>query len=267
VAGLLTEADLLKARGGQTVLHEGLSRLAITPATLLLARRDDIQEYFEVHIEQGTRLEEAGIDVGVVTSIVGIRSKWMCFSGQAAHAGTTPMSKRADALWGAMAFVAAARDLVMSNFPEGVMNVGQLEVAPGAFNIVPAEVRLALEFRHGANDQLDRMESALLETAQHIAQQYKLQLDTQQVSNEMPAVMSQRLIRAIDAAADDLHLSHMRMASFAGHDAMCISKIAPSAMIFVPSVKGISHSPYELTHSQDIINPAAILLQIVTSIR
>jgi N-carbamoyl-L-amino-acid hydrolase len=262
VAGQLTPEHLDQARGGQEQLEAGLQRLGITRESILAARRDPAKlvAFVELHIEQGTRLEEAGIDIGVVTSIVGIRSHWLRFVGQAAHAGTTPMHRRADALWGATAFVQRARDLVTTRFSPGVMNCGQLHVQPGAFNIVPAEVRLALEFRHGTEPQLDEMESALLGLAEEIAPEYGLTLQTEPADRCVSAPMDEGMMQAIERAATKLGLSHTRLVSFAGHDTLAMSAITPSAMLFVPSVAGISHNPREFTRPEDVVNGTNTLL-------
>jgi len=262
VAGQLTPEHLDQARGGQEQLEAGLRRLGITRQSILAARRDPAKlvAFVELHIEQGTRLEQAGIDIGVVTSIVGIRSHWLRFVGQAAHAGATPMHRRADALWGAAAFVQRARDLVTTRFSPGVMNCGQLHAQPGAFNIVPAEVRLALEFRHGTESQLDEMEGALLGLAEEIAREHSLSVEATPADHCLAAPLDESVMQAIERATTNLGLRHVRLVSFAGHDTQAMSRITPSAMLFVPSVAGISHNPQEFTRPVDVVNGANVLL-------
>jgi N-carbamoyl-L-amino-acid hydrolase len=263
VAGRLTAEDLQRARGGQGKLDHGLRRLGLTRSGLLAARRDPsrLRAFVELHIEQGDRLEEAQIDIGVVTAIVGIRSFWLHFGGKAGHAGTTPMSRRVDALWGATTFVQRARKLVMNFFAPGVMNCGQVLVEPGAFNVIPGTVHLALEFRHGSEEHLDNMERALLELAKDVAREYHLTLEIEQSGCGRAAPMHQQVVEAIEQAADSLHLSHTRLLSFAGHDTQVLSTIVPSAMFFVPSVDGISHNPQEFTRPEDVVKGANTLLQ------
>lgn len=181
LTGKLTAAQLAAPRGGIEALQTGMERLGITAETALNNRRDPhtLAGFVEIHIEQGTRLEEAGIDIGVVTSIVGIRSIWLTFMGEAAHAGTKPMDNRRDALWGASEFVQRAKTLIMEQFHPGVVNCGQLILKPGAFNIVPAEVKLALEFRHGEEGLLDMMQGRLIALAQQVAAENQLLVDFQ----------------------------------------------------------------------------------------
>ncbi len=239
-----------------------MQRLGITAEGILAARRDpkDLVGFVELHIEQGARLEEANADIGVVTSIVGIRSHWLRFVGQAAHAGTVPMEQRADALSGAAAFVGQARDLVMTHFSPGVMNCGQLRVYPGAFNIVPAEARLALELRHGTEAQLDEMEDVLFDVAESVAGAHQLTLERKLAARCISAPLNEDVMQAIERAADKLGLTHKRLISFAGHDTQAISAVTSSAMLFVPSVGGTSHNPREFTRQEDVVNGANTLL-------
>jgi N-carbamoyl-L-amino-acid hydrolase len=262
VAAQLAPADLARPRGGLEDFQAGLGRLGITPDSVLAARRDpaSLLAYLELHVEQGSRLEEAGTGIGVVTSVVGIRSAWLRFEGRAAHAGTTPMDRRADALLGASAFVQRARQLVLDRFAPGVVNCGQMRVLPGAFNIVPGRVELALEYRHGSEAEMDAMEAALLGLAAEAAAAHGLVLAQTPASRARAAPMSAQVMSAVEAAADRLSLSHRRMMSFAGHDAQWLSTVAPSGMLFVPSVGGISHNPQEFTRPEDVVNGANVLL-------
>lgn len=265
LAGRLTLDFLRESRGGDERMRDGMARLGITYETILSAARppESLIGYLEVHPEQGKRLERSGVSIGVVTSIVGIRSLWLGFTGEAAHAGTQPMDERQDALWGASAFVQRARDLVMQHFTPGVMNCGKLTLSPSAFNIVPAQVELALEFRHGTEALLDEMEGALRGLAQAVADEYGLKLAVVVAGRYQPALMDAGLMTQIEQAAERVGVSHTRLISFAGHDAQSTSRVTPSAMFFVPSVNGISHNPHELTHDHDCFNGANVLLHTV----
>ena len=227
---------------------------------MLAATRDDVLAWVELHIEQGTRLEAAGLDIGVVNAIVGIRSIHVTFRGEAAHAGTMPMEKRRDALWGAATFVLRAREHVMRNYSPGVCNVGVISAKPGAFNIVPAEVYCALEFRHGTDDEMDRMQADLLRLLDECATEFDLSVSHEATPPVIPATMSETVMSAIERAADQLALSHERMLSFAGHDTQNVANIAPAGMYFVPSVKGISHNPAEYTSDADCVKGANLML-------
>jgi hydantoinase/carbamoylase family amidase len=253
LAGQLRAEEFETPRGGRDQLLAGMERIGISQESVLNARRDpaSLQGYIEVHIEQGTRLEEARTNIGVVTAMVGIRSFSVRFFGAAAHAGAMPM----------------ARQLVMEQYTPGVVNFGQINARPGGFNIVPAEVELALEFRHSTNQQIDAMQGDLLALAQSVAVQYNLTVETRLLDTVDPAPMDEAMMAAIEQASDTLGLSHKRLLSFAGHDAQIMSQITPSVLYFVPSVDGISHNPQEYTSPDDCVNGANVMLQAILALR
>jgi N-carbamoyl-L-amino-acid hydrolase len=265
IAGRLTPDSFDRPRPGRAAWEACLARAGLSEAGFLAAKRDpaSLAGYLELHIEQGPRLVEAGIDIGVVSGIVGIRSFRLAYRGQANHAGTTPMDRRSDASLGASAFVLAARERVLRDFPGCVVNVGQMRFEPGAFNIVPGVGELALEFRAPDAPRLDAMQAALLRTAEDIAARYGLQLTRERAGECAPAPMSERAQRAIVAAVESLGLSHTTLPSGAGHDAQSLAPIAETGMIFVPSQGGISHSPLEHTAWPDCVNGANVLLRAV----
>jgi N-carbamoyl-L-amino-acid hydrolase len=261
LAGLLAKTDLDRARQGPEALTAGLARLGLTSDGLLSARRDPatVVGYLELHIEQGPRLAEEGVQIGVVTSIVGIRSFWLTFTGQASHSGTTPMESRADACWGAADFVTQARARVMTHFLPGVMNCGQIELQPGGFNVIPAKARLALEIRHGSEETLDRMEADLLELAGRVAAAYRLTVSAIPQGTVKAVGLHPGMIGAMEQAIDHLGLTRTRLLSFAGHDAQNLSAFTATGLIFVPSF-GLSHSPTEDVRDEDVINGANVVL-------
>ncbi len=261
IAGKLKRASLEKPRGGRDHLLEGMQRAGLSEAGMLNAQRDALGGYLEVHIEQGARLEKAGIDIGIVTDIVGIVSYRLTFIGRADHAGTTSMQDRRDAAQGASAFALAARELVLRDFPRGVVNVGKMEFEPGAFNSVPARVVVSLEFRAPSADELNEMENALLARAKSEAKKFELELEVEWVGRHAPTPMSEIAQRAFADACDALGLSHTPLVSGAGHDAQSLASVCPVGMIFVPSVAGASHSPREFTKWEDCVNGANVLLQ------
>jgi N-carbamoyl-L-amino-acid hydrolase len=265
VIGDLTSADI-SGLPNQEDLDAGMQRLGITQQSVLDARRDDIWAFVEVHIEQGTRLEEQGIDIGVVSSMVGIRMFRLTYRGVAAHAGTMPMDKRQDALWGVMDFLQTARQRVIEQYSPGVMNIGQLYLANGAGNIVPSQVEISLEFRNGSTDLLDEMEQVLRHLALDAADRNRLELVMEPLNAIAPSRMSDSVVKAIEAAAETLGLSHTSLFSFAGHDAQTMARRFPTGMFFVPSVNGISHNPKEYSRPEDVENAANVLLQTVLNL-
>lgn len=265
LAGRLTEEDFAHPRGGKEVFEARMAAAGLSREGALSARRDPqtIKAWVEVHIEQGPRLEEARLPIGVVTGIVGIASYWLTFKGRADHAGTTPMDRRQDAMRGVAEFVRQSRELVVNRFEGGVVNCGVVEALPGAFNIVPAEARLSLEFRHSDPNLLEAMREALLNLALHVVEVEGLSLEVDYVGMHPPAPMHRDVIAAIEETCEMLGLSTTRMTSYAGHDTQAMAEITRAGMFFVPSVGGASHSPRELTRDEDCANAGNVLLHTV----
>jgi len=265
MAGNLTADGLRAPRGGRAELEAGLVRAGLTEAGLLTAQRDSqtLAGYLELHIEQGPRLTQGAFAIGVVTGIVGITSYRLTYTGQANHAGTTPMESRADASLGAATLILTAREMVIRDYPGCVVNVGQMAFAPGAFNIIPGEARLSLEFRALDPKQLAELDAALIGLATVIGRQYRLKLEVEPVGEYPPAPMGQRAQSAIVSAATSLALSYTFLPSGAGHDAQSLAPLTDAGMIFIPSRDGISHSPLEFSEWEECVNGANVLLRAV----
>jgi hydantoinase/carbamoylase family amidase len=265
LAGRLHPEDLQHPRGGRQALLEGLQRAGLSEEGMLTAARpgESLAGYLELHIEQGKRLESASLDIGIVSAIVGIWSYRLSFLGRADHAGTTTMSDRLDASLGASEFTLAARDIVLTEFRDCVVNVGNMEFSPGAFNIVPARVDVALEFRSADQEKFKRLDSILLAHAQEAADRFGLQLKIDPLGRHSPSLMDDRVRDAFADACDDLGLSHTSLSSGAGHDGQSFDGICPVGMIFVPSKDGASHAAREFTRWEDCVNGANVLLQTV----
>jgi N-carbamoyl-L-amino-acid hydrolase len=265
IAGHLTAGLLQSPRGGRQALLEGMQRAGLSDESMLTASRPkgSMAGYFELHIEQGKRLERSGMNIGIVSAIVGISSYRLTFIGRADHAGTTTMDDRLDASQGASAFTLAARELVMKEYPDCVVNVGRMEFTPGAFNIIPAQVEVSLEFRSPDEDEFKRLDTALTACAQKEAQQFGLDLKVDFLGKHSPTPMSTSSQQAIIQACDSMKLTHASLVSGAGHDGQSFANLCPIGMIFVPSVEGASHAPREFTQWEDCVNGANVLLQAV----
>jgi len=228
----------------------GLNR-AVRPRRALAA-------YLELHIEQGGVLDAAGIPIGVVEGIAGIRRYTVTFAGQANHAGTTAMAVRRDALVMAAPFVLGVRDAAVEAGVVGT--VGALRVLPGAPAVIPGRVELEAEVRGLDEEVLDRLETRLGELARRLGGRL-------QPSSAKPGVRSDpALVAALEAACDGLGLDRRRMVSGAGHDAMVIGRHVPHAMAFVPSRAGISHSPDEFTPPERCVDGGRVLLAALIEI-
>ena len=265
LAGVLDRAQLDNPHGNPEAFVGALRRSGLHPEGILAAvrRSDDLAGYFELHVEQGAHLAEQGIQIGVVTGIVGIRTYALTFVGRADHAGTTPLPDRLDAAQGACAFTLAARELVLREFPGCVVNVGNMHFAPGAYNVAPETVTVALEFRAENQARLDMMETALLHQANLDAARFGLQLVAEARERVAPTFTDAVMQSAIADACELLGLCYVHLPSGAGHDAQSLAHVCPAGMIFVPSVAGRGHSPQEFTQWQDCFNGANVLLQAV----
>jgi allantoate deiminase len=263
LSGHLHPEDFQNPYSGRENFIAGLAGAGLTEAGLLQAKRPKktVAGYLELHIEQGKRLERAGIDIGVVSAIVGYGSYRMSYVGRADHAGSTAMEDRLDAGQGGAAFILAARETVMRNFPNCVANVGKIEFVPGASNIVPARADFLLEFRSPDADQLAKLDAVLIQLAKQKAEQFGLQLTAEPLGKHIPNLMSAEIQQAFQRSCADLGLSSTVLASGAIHDAQSLVDVCPIGMIFVPSVDGASHAPREFTKWEDCVNGANVLLQ------
>jgi N-carbamoyl-L-amino-acid hydrolase len=262
LAGRLTPEDLAAPRGGRDLLVSEFARMGLSEGGVLSAARDPatLAGYLELHIEQGPVLERAGIEIGIVTAIVGASSFDIVFEGAARHAGTTPMDARRDAVLGAAALALGVRDVVVDDFPGCVATVGDIATEPGSFNVVPGRTRLRLECRSPDAVQLDSLERALIGRAHAEASAFGLDVLVERVGRVEPAPTDERVRDVIAAAAAGLGLTTMQLPSGAGHDAQSLAPVTPSGIVFIPSRGGISHDPAEHSAWEDCVNGANVLL-------
>lgn len=241
-----------------------LFRAGIRPADVHKAARNprSIAGYLELHIEQGARLDREGLDLGVVSSIVGRSAYRLTFYGQASHSGTTEAQNRRDALLGAAAFIVTAHRLAREKFPQAVFNCGDLDISPGATNIVPAEANLRIECRHPDEGALAQMEAELLRLAQDQAIHNGLSVSSRRVMHMPVAALPQHIVSIGEEVCQLLDISHRRIISYAGHDAQVMSRVTPTGLVFVPSVGGISHNPKEFTRWEHVVQGANVLVNM-----
>lgn len=226
-------------------------RLHGRPLSLIDAERH--RAYLEAHIEQGPRLVNDRVDIGIVTGIVGLRRHVVLFRGRADHAGTTPMAMRSDAAFAMFNFaVALAETLRAAGGADSVWNFGIVAVRPGAGNVVPAEADLTVEFRDADPAVIARLEAAFLNAVGAADGRYGVAVSSAPNATLEPAAMDSGLMDDLAAAAADVGASAARMPSGAGHDAMVLARRLPAAMMFVPSIDGRSHDISENTSEADI---------------
>ncbi len=217
--------------------------------------------YVELHIEQGPLLEASATEIGVVTGIQGLRWFDVAVSGTEAHAGSTPMAQRDDALVAAAEIVLAVRDIAHQN-PPGVGTVGFVEVGPNSRNVVPGSVRLQIDMRHPSETGLDQMQAALEDAVRKAGPGVALE----HIWSKAPVVFDPTIVNTVRASTEALGYSATDMVSGAGHDAAHIATITPTAMIFVPSKDGLSHNEAEYTAPEECARGAEVLFQTILEI-
>jgi N-carbamoyl-L-amino-acid hydrolase len=269
MTGRLEAAALdVVSHSGKTI-RDGIRAVGGDPDRLGDAMRKpgELKAFVELHIEQGAILDEANLDIGVVEGIVGIHWWDVTIEGFANHAGTTPMNRRRDALLSAAELALAVNRVATSMPGRQVATVGKIRAEPGAPNVIPGRVVLSLEIRDLDAAKIQQVYEAVRMEADKIAtaRQTPISFKELSVASE-PAPTDERVRRIIAAAATSLGLSHQVMPSGAGHDAQDMTHIAPTGMIFVPSVGGISHAPKEHTSPSDMANGVNVLLRTVLAI-
>jgi N-carbamoyl-L-amino-acid hydrolase len=232
-----------------------------------IRKKGDFIAFIEIHIEQGSTLVSKGIDIGVVEGIVGINWWDVTIEGFANHAGTTPMDKRQDALLAAAHLITTVNEVVTREPGRQVGTVGRIIAEPGAPNVIPGKVVMSLELRDLSAKKIDSLFEEIVGKADVIAKKTGTKISFDPIeATAVPSPTDHSIKKLIAEAAEELGLSFLFMPSGAGHDAQNMAKIAPTGMIFIPSIGGISHSPKEFTPAEDIANGANVLLHTILKI-
>ena len=222
--------------------------------------RPSIKAFFELHIEQGPRMEADGIDLAVVTGIVGVHRQRIDIYGAQNHAGTTPFRLRHDAGRAAARAASELRDLVQAADAEAVANIGSMEFHPGGINVIPGRAQFTLEVRHLDERVLGEAVAAFATRLERICAEEGCRAEVELLSSVPPAAMDPEVMNALEQACTELGRRPARLSSGAGHDAAILSRHVPSGMLFVPSVGGLSHSPHESTSDEHLVLGARALL-------
>jgi N-carbamoyl-L-amino-acid hydrolase len=268
IGNLSPKALAVRSHSGKTV-REGIKALGGDPDALEEAakKQGDIAAFIELHVEQGSILDSKSIDIGVVEGIVGINWWDVAIEGSANHAGTTPMNKRKDALLAAAHLIIAVNQVVTGVPGRQVGTVGRIRAEPGAPNVIPGEVVMSLELRDLSSEKIDSLFQEIVEKADVIAEKTGTRISFSPIeATAVPSPTDPTIRKTIAEAAEELGLSYLFMPSGAGHDAQDMAKITSTGMIFVPSVGGVSHSPEEFTHAEDIANGTNVLLHTILKI-
>ncbi len=252
------EPDRLRDRDGVR-LAEAMRQAGLDPAAVADAERHDLRAFLELHIEQGRVLADEGVDVGLVEVIPGIAWETITVRGRQDHAGATPMDLRKDAL---QAAAQMAREITLAVEQEGrpaVATTGRWTVEPGQPSVVPGLARFSLDLRHPDLAVRDRLLEQVHRICADVAQRHGVEVDVVRDKDEEPATMDEGLLDVCRDAAERCGASWRRMPSGAGHDSQLMASRVPTAMVFVPSVEGRSHTPAEYTAPEDCVRGASVL--------
>lgn len=219
--------------------------------------------YLELHVEQGPILDAENIAVGAVENLQGISWQEVTIKGEANHAGTTPTNMRYDAGLAAAKTNVYLRERCLQSGGTTVATVGSIEFEPNSINVIPSKVTFTIDLRDPNNDTLKDEEKRLEEFFEELAKENGVEISTKQLVRFDPVKFDAGIVDIIEKSAESRDLTHKKMTSGAGHDAQMISRIADTAMIFVPSIGGISHNPGEKTDEEDLIAGANVLLDVV----
>lgn len=258
--GLSVEEALATIGTDGTLLGEELERIGYAgpeePGFLKL------HAFIELHVEQGPILEQTSIPIGAVENLQGISWQRITIEGVANHAGTTPMAMRRDAGLAAARVITFLRDRV-NNSEKTVATVGTINFEPNAINVIPSRATFTVDLRDPDEERLKDVEAALADYLKELEASEEVTITTEQLVRFQPVIFDPNIVELVERAASQRQLASKRMTSGAGHDAQMIARICPTAMIFVPSIGGISHNPKEYTADSDLIAGANVLLDVV----
>ncbi|MBU5312349.1 allantoate deiminase [Tissierella carlieri] len=223
--------------------------------------REDLKAFIELHIEQGGVLEIEKKSIGIVEHIVGQKRYMIEVEGEANHAGTTPMGYRRDAMNGTSRMISEIMDLAVNYGDPLVATVGKVEVVPNTTNVVPGKVIFSLDVRHTNKDVMIKFTDEVIEKLKDIAVKLDLKISINNYMDGEPVAMDSNLVNTIKEQCEAKAINYKLMHSGAGHDSQIFAEHIPTALIFVPSHKGISHNPAEFTEAKDLVEGIKVLIE------
>ena len=260
-AGDLSNWAEMHGSDGARLGDELAITLSALPEAEIRPAGHPVSAFVEVHIEQGPILERDGVPIGVVTGVQGTKWLEVSFVGEAAHAGTTPLEFRRDPMTAAAEAITRLQEAIMPADPLARLTVGRMAVEPSSINVIPSKVTLTVDIRHPEEDALASIEARVeaecrTSAARHMSD-VRIDKRFDMASGKFDAI----IVAAIEGACERLGVPSMRMVSGAFHDALFLSRVAPTAMIFVPCRGGISHNEAEFVAAENIEIGARILFE------
>lgn len=267
MAGLIDKEKYrhLKDRDGIT-MEKAFSLCALDYNSIDQASRvnEKFKAFFELHIEQGPVLINNNKKVGIVSGIAAPARFLINIYGKASHSGTTPMNMRSDALLGASVIALELEKAAKLEHAHGtVATVGVLDVFSGAMNVVPSEVEIKVDIRSTSIESRKRVVNHLFQTISNVKEVRALEIESKEISSEDPVLLTEEVMNSLKSICEIKKLPYQIMQSGAGHDAMNMTRLGPTGLIFIPSVDGLSHHPDEYTDLDDILFGINVLEEVV----
>ncbi|SUT92057.1 allantoate amidohydrolase [[Actinobacillus] rossii] len=266
MCGITNQAGLSQLKDKQgNGLQQALQDIGLDFSKVDQAKRNanEFKCFFELHIEQGPRLENEQKTIGIVTGIAAPIRCIVKIKGQADHSGATAMHYRHDALLGAAELALALEQAAIKAGHSTVATAGNLTAKPGVMNVVPGYAELLVDIRGTHIDARDSVFEDLQQQIQRVAAERGLEIELQLISKDKPVQLDAQMVELLTNITQDLGYSYEVMPSGAGHDAMHLATLCPTGMIFVPSHLGISHNPLEFTSLEDIEAGIRVLQQAI----
>ena len=260
IAGFATAAELETCRDRDGVtMAEGMRRVGLDPARLAEARRDDVAAWIELHIEQGGTLEAEGLDLGIVHTITGMREQRVRVLARQDHAGVTPMDARVDGMAAAADMIREALHVARQMGRPAVCTTGFVQAEPGDASVVPGVVTFTQDMRDADAARYAELCQTIAQANQAAAERWGVRLEVETLNDHAPVAMDAALQAILQEEASRAGYRWKSMPSMAGHDAEIMAQRWPSAMLFVPSHEGRSHTPAEFTPIEQVIPGVRVL--------
>ncbi|MDY0235682.1 MAG: M20 family metallo-hydrolase [Gudongella sp.] len=248
-------------------LRTAIIEYGIRPDLMAAKRKPgSIKSFLELHIEQGPILSNKKKQIGLVETIMGYNIIEIKFRGRAGHAGTTSMDIRNDALVVASRFILSVNDIVRGVGEGAVGTVGQMEIRPNASNVIPEYVKLILDLRANKQTTIMKINHLIEEELESIGNEKGIEVEMKRILSILPVDMSEDNLQILKQKTEEAGFEYEMMNSGAAHDSMVMSRIAPSSLVFVPSVNGLSHHPEEWTEYEDIVKGIELMLSATCEI-
>ena len=261
----LTQADLSEQDSNGISVAEAMSSAGYNPKKAVEAKRNDIDAYLEMHIEQGPILELNQKKIGIVKTITGFMTLNVEIHGEENHAGTTPMEARQDALVAACEIIRKIPDTVQKISKTARATVGMIRVIPGSTNVIPGKTRFSIDIRDTVEKGIEKIKGEIVSLLDN-TKRLGFTVLIEETAFELPISLDSNLVETLETVCQQHGVPAMKMNSGAGHDAQIIAKRFPAALLFIPSRKGISHSPQEYSDPEDIYLGTQILAEMLKTL-